>query len=69
MKDEYDFSDAVRGNPYAEKINKNGYMIVINCGAAQEKISEPDNDYYSGDLIAECTTKFKKINDDNMNDE
>jgi len=43
MRDEYDFSTAIK-NPYAEKINKDGYAIVINCGAAQgEHCSEDDN--------------------------
>ena len=29
MRDEYDFSTAIK-NPYAEKLRKNGYSIIIN---------------------------------------
>ena len=31
MKDEYDFTKAVRKNPYAERM-KNGYTIIIERG-------------------------------------
>ena len=42
MRDEYDFSDAGRENPYIERINKYGYAIVVNCGAAQSNSNDND---------------------------
>jgi len=60
MREEYDFSDAVK-NPYAEKIRQNGYAIVVNYGAAQTSATEPD-DASSADSVAEYETKYEKAN-------
>jgi len=57
MRDEYDFSDAIRENPYIEKIQENGYAIVINCGASQD-IS--DSNALLADSVAEVKTEYKK---------
>ncbi|MCL2627178.1 MAG: hypothetical protein FWD44_00580 [Oscillospiraceae bacterium] len=58
MRDEYDFSDAKRENPYAEKILQNGYAIIINCGAAQN--NSDDVDISSVDAVAEHKTPYKR---------
>ena len=60
MRDEYDFSDAKRGNPYIERINQHGYAIVVNCGAAQSNSSDPDVDVPSVDSVAEYKAEYKK---------
>ena len=62
MRDEYDFSDAKRENPYIEKIQQHGYAIVINCGAAQENSTVSDDDP-PVDSVAEYTTKYSAVND------
>ena len=59
MRDEYDFSDAKRENPYLEKINKNGYAIVVNCGAAQDHSNSSDDKVPTADLVAEYKAKYK----------
>jgi hypothetical protein len=61
MRDEYDFSDARRENPYAEKINNNGYVIVVNCGAAQDNSSNSNEGMPSVDSVAEYKTEYKRI--------
>jgi len=60
MRDEYDFSDAKRENPYIERIRQHGYAIVVNCGAAQGSADESDNDTTSADLVAEYQTKYDR---------
>ena len=57
MRDEYDFSDAKRENPFFEKINNNGYVIVVNCGEAQSSF---DDEIPSADLVAEYKAEYKK---------
>ena len=52
MRDEYDFSDAIK-NPYAERILQHGYAIVVNCGAAQDCSSDNDASDPSADSVAE----------------
>ena len=59
MRDEYDFSDAKRENPYLEKINKNGYAIVVNCSAAQDNPNSSDDRVPTADLVAEYKAKYK----------
>ena len=59
MRDEYDFSNAIK-NPYAEKILQNGYAIVVNCGAAQECTSDGDDKATSADSVAEYKTQYSK---------
>jgi len=53
MREEYDFSNAKRGNPYAEKILQHGYAIVVNCGAAQDSSKDNDDDVPSANSVAE----------------
>ena len=60
MRDEYDFSDAKRENPYLEKINKHGYVIVVNCGAAQESSNSFEDAVPFSDLVAEDKPEYKK---------
>jgi len=60
MREEYDFSDAKRENPYIDKIKQNGYTIVINCGASQSKANVTDNNLSSADYVAEAKTKYKR---------
>ena len=60
MRDEYDFSDAKRENPYLEKINNNGYVIVVNCGAAQSSLNDDYDEILSADLVAEYKTQYIK---------
>ena len=62
MRDEYDFSDAVK-NPYAERILQNGYAIVVNCGAAQDNSSDKDYDVPSTNSVAEYKSKYNKVGD------
>jgi len=57
MREEYDFSDATRENPYIEKIQQNGYAIVINCGASQD--TTEDNTLLANS-VAEAKTEYKK---------
>ena len=61
MRDEYDFSDAKRGNPFAERINQHGYAIVVNCGAAQSNSNDTDDDVPTVDSVAEYKAEYKKI--------
>jgi len=60
MRDEYDFSDAKRENPYLEKINKHGYVIVVNCGAAQYNPNSFNDSVPSTDLVAEYKAEYKE---------
>jgi len=60
MRDEYDFSDAKRENPYFDRILLHGYTLVVNCGAAQSSLNETDNDFPSDDSVAECESEYKK---------
>jgi len=62
MREEYDFSDAKRGNPYVERINQHGYAIVVNCGAAQSNSSDSDYEAPSADSVAEYNVEYKKEN-------
>ena len=59
MRDEYDFSDAKRGNPFAERILRNGYAIVVNCGAAQENSDEKDDGAPSTNSVAEYKANYQ----------
>jgi len=52
MRDEYDFSTAIK-NPYAEKIKKDGYAIVINCGAAQGETRIDEDNIPADKKVAE----------------
>jgi len=63
MRDEYDFSDAKRGNPYIERILQNGYAIVVNCGAAQDSSGDKDDDAPSTNSVAENKAKYNKVGD------
>ena len=62
MRDEYDFSDAKRENPYIERIRKHGYAIVVNCGAAQGSLNDSEEEIPSVDSVAEYKTEYKKAN-------
>ena len=59
MKEEYDFSDAKRENPYIDRIKKHGYAIVVNCGAAQNSADETDLSVSSAESVAEKKIKYK----------
>ena len=60
MRDEYDFSDAKRENPYIDRIRQHGYAIVVNCGAAQNSSKKPVDEEPSADVVAEYKTEYKK---------
>ena len=62
MRDEYDFSDAIR-NPYAKRIMQHGYAIVVNCGAAQNSSSDNDDEIPSADSVAEYKAKYSRESD------
>jgi len=57
MREEYDFSDAKRENPYIDRIQQHGYAIVVNCGAAQVNASDADN-APTADAVAEFKTEY-----------
>jgi len=59
MREEYDFSDAKRENPYVERINKYGYAIVVNCGAAQSSANDADDEVPPADSVAEYVAEYK----------
>ena len=63
MREEYDFSNAEKGNPYAEKILQHGYAIVVNCGAAQDSSRDSDDDVPSANSVAEFKSSIKKTSD------
>ena len=63
MREEYDFSNAKRGNPYAEKILQHGYAIVVNCGAAQDSSKGNDDDVPSANSVAEPESNIKRTSD------
>jgi len=64
MRDEYDFSDAKRENPYINKIQQHGYAIIVNCGAAQNSLSDTDNDNIPiTEMVAENKTEYKRVHD------
>jgi len=58
MRDEYDFSDAKRENPYLNRIQQHGYAIVVNCGAAQSNSNDSDDETSSGESVAEYKLKY-----------
>jgi len=60
MREEYDFSDAKRENPYIERIQQHGYAIVVNCGAAQVKASDSDDEPSSAYAVAEFKTEYNR---------
>jgi hypothetical protein len=60
MRDEYDFSNAIK-NPYAERILQYGYTIVVNCGAAQDGSRDTADDVASADSVAEYKAEYSKV--------
>jgi len=62
MREEYDFSNAKRENPYISRIQQHGYAIVVNCGAAQVNTSDSDENTSTTDAVAEFKTKYKGSN-------
>ena len=60
MREEYDFSDAKRENPYIERIQQHGYAIVVNCGAAQVNTSDSDDASSAVDTVAEFKTEYNR---------
>ena len=63
MRDEYDFSDAIK-NPFAESIRKNGYTIMVHHdtpdgGWDEIKKVKPE------DIEAEICENFKMFEHDN----
>ena len=48
MRDEYDFSKAVRKNPYYEKM-KNGYSVTVHYDFAERDDGETDGTKMAGD--------------------
>ena len=61
MRDEYDFSDAKRENPYIDRIRQHGYAIVVNCGAAQGSLNDSDDDVSPVDSVAEFKPEYKGV--------
>ena len=59
MRDEYDFSNAKRENPYIERIRQYGYAIVVNCGAAQGSLNDSEEEIPSADSVAEYKSEYK----------
>jgi len=59
MREEYDFSDAKRENPYIDRITQHGYAIVVNCGAAQANTND-SNDTATADAVAEFKTEYNR---------
>jgi len=60
MREEYDFSDAKRENPYIERIQQHGYAIVVNCGAAQVNTSDSDDSSSAVDTVTEFKTEYNR---------
>ena len=60
MRDEYDFSNAKRENPYIKRIQQHGYAIVVNCGAAQVSTSDTDAENTIADAVAEFKTEYNR---------
>jgi len=60
MREEYDFSDAKRENPYLERIRQHGYAIVVNCGAAQVSKSDTDGENTTAEAVAEFKTEYNR---------
>ena len=60
MREEYDFSDAKRENPYIDRIQKHGYAIVVNCGAAQVTASDNDDETSTADAVAEFKAEYNR---------
>ena len=60
MKDEYDFSDAKRENPYIDRIRQHGYAIVVNCGAAQDTANDVEDGVPTAEAVAEFKAKYNK---------
>jgi len=61
MREEYDFSDAKRENPYLNRIQQHGYAIVVNCGAAQSNSNDSDEETSSGESVAENKPKYSGV--------
>ena len=61
MREEYDFSDAKRENPYIDRIQQHGYAIVVNCGAAQGGAKDSKEDIPSVDSVAEYKSEYKGV--------
>jgi len=68
MREEYDFSDAKRENPYIDRIRLHGYALVVNCGAAQSSLNDTDNDVPYDDSVAEHESEYKKATKNNTAD-
>ena len=60
MRDEYDFSDAKRENPYLNRIQQHGYAIVVNCGAAQVNTTDSDDVISTAEAVAEFKTEYNR---------
>jgi len=60
MREEYDFSDAKRENPYIDRIQQHGYAIVVNCGAAQLNPRDSENEHLTADAVAEFKTEYNR---------
>jgi len=60
MRDEYDFSDAKRENPYIDRIRQHGYAIVVNCGAAQDAANDVEDNVPTAEAVAEYKAKYNK---------
>jgi len=60
MRDEYDFSDAKRENPYIDRIRQHGYAIVVNCGAAQDATNDSLDNIPTAEAVAENKVKYNK---------
>ena len=61
MRDEYDFSNAKRENPYIDRIRQHGYAIVVNCGAAQDNTTDSNYEPQTVDSVAEYKSAYKKF--------
>ena len=60
MRNEYDFSDAKRENPYIDRIRQHGYAIVINCGVAQDNLNNSGDEITSVDSVAEYKAEYER---------
>ena len=61
MRDEYDFSNAKRENPYIDRIRQHGYAIVVNCGAAQGNTTDFNEESQAVDSVAEYKLKYNEL--------
>ena len=60
MRDEYDLSDAIRHNPYLEKI-KNGYSVVVHYNKKDNSEQNDGVTVKASPVVAEKASTYSQV--------